>query len=115
MNEVYIEENKSILDAMRQLDKNGKKILFVHRDGKLLASLTDGDIRRWILKKGDLQLAVKCVANYHPKYLYEYQADLAMHTIKEQGIDAIPIIDENHMIRKSFSQVIYHKSTEHLI
>lgn len=100
MNEVYIEENKSILDAMRQLDKNGKKILFVHRDGKLLASLTDGDIRRWILKKGDLQLAVKCVANYHPKYLYECQADLAMHTIKEQGIDAIPIIDENHMIRK---------------
>ena len=40
------------------------------------------------------------MANYHPKYLYEYQADLAMHTIKEQGIDAIPIIDENHMIRK---------------
>ena len=54
MNDVYIEEDKSILDAIQRLDKSGKKILFVHRDRKLLASLTDGDIRRWILKKGDL-------------------------------------------------------------
>lgn len=99
MNEVYIGEDKSILDAMRQLDKSGKKILFVHRDGKLLASLTDGDIRRWILKKGDLQAALEYVANYQPKYLYEHQADLAMHAIKEQGIDAIPIIDKNGMIK----------------
>ena len=50
MNDVYIEEDKSILDAIQRLDKSGKKILFVHRDRKLLASLTDGDIRRWILK-----------------------------------------------------------------
>ncbi len=100
MNDVYIEEDKSILDAIQRLDKSGKKILFVHRDRKLLASLTDGDIRRWILKKGDLQMPVKCVANYQPKFLYEQEENLAMRMIREQEIDAVPIVDKEHLIKK---------------
>lgn len=100
MNDVYIEEDKSILDAMKQIDKSGKKTLFVHKNGILLAAIADGDIRRWILKNGDLQYPVKCVANYQPKYLYERQEGLAMRTMKEYGIDAIPIVDKEHMIKK---------------
>lgn len=41
-----IEENKTILEAMQQLDKSAKKVLFVHKNGTLLAAVTDGDIRR---------------------------------------------------------------------
>ena len=52
MDDIYIKEDKTILDAMKQLDKNAKKVLFVHENGRLLASVTDGDIRRWMLKKG---------------------------------------------------------------
>lgn len=100
MIDIYIEEDKSILDAMCQLDRSGKKILFVHKNGKLLASLTDGDIRRWILKKGDLQMSIKYAANYRPQFLYEQEEDLAVHTIKELGIDAVPIIDKEHLIKK---------------
>lgn len=99
-NDTYIEEDKSILDAMQQLDRSGRKILFVHRDGRLLASLTDGDIRRWILKKGDLQMSVKYAANYQPKFLYEQEEDLAARTIKDLGIDAVPIVDEECLIKK---------------
>lgn len=100
MNEVYIEEDKSILEAMQQLDKSARKILFVHREGKLLASLTDGDIRRWILKKGDLQMPIKYAANYAPKYLNEQQGEQAVRTMKEHGIDALPIVDNEHRIKR---------------
>ncbi len=100
MADIYIEEDKSILDAMCQLDRSGKKILFVHKDKKLLASLTDGDIRRWILKKGDLQMPVQCAANYQPRFLYEQEEDLAMRLIKELGIDAIPIVNNEYFIQK---------------
>ncbi len=100
MADIYIEENKSILDAMCQLDRSGKKILFVHKGKKLLASLTDGDIRRWILKKGDLQMPVQCAANYQPRFLYEQEEDLAMRIIKELGIDAIPIVNNEYFIQK---------------
>ena len=100
MIDIYIEEHKSILDAMCQLDRSGKKILFVHKDKKLLASLTDGDIRRGILKNGDLQMSVQCVANYQPRFLYEQEENLAMCTIKELGIDAIPIVNKEYFIQK---------------
>ena len=100
MNDIYIEEDKSVLDAINLLDQNARKILFVHQNHKLLATVTDGDIRRWILKKGDLQRSVKYVANYHPKFLCEEQEALAIRTMKEHGIDAIPIVDKNHVIKK---------------
>lgn len=110
INEMYIEEDRTILEAMQQLDKSAKKVLFVHNNGILLAAITDGDIRRWILKKGDLQTAVKYVANYQPKYLYEEQANLAVNIMQEFGIDAIPIVDKNHMIKDIiFLNVLKHE------
>lgn len=98
--ELYIEENKTILDAMQRLNTNIRKILFVHREGKLLATVTDGDIRRCILKNGVLQMSIKFAANYHPKYLYEEQSCKAKHVMGKYGIEAIPIIDKRHIIKK---------------
>ena len=100
MDEIYIGQEMSILDAMKQLDKSSKKILFVHENGKLLASVTDGDIRRWILKTGNLQAPVKYVANYNPRYLYEGQEECAMRTMKEYHIHAIPIVDDQHVLKR---------------
>lgn len=96
---VYIEKHKTILEAMEQLDKSAKKVLFVHENGKLLASLTDGDIRRWILNKGDVKLSVENAANYRPVFLYEDQESLAIQTMKKHQIEAIPIVDKNLIIK----------------
>lgn len=100
MKEVLIEENKTILEAMQQLDTSARKILFVNKEEKLVATLTDGDIRRWILKNGDLQMSIKYAANYAPIYLYEYQADQTLRIMKEQEIDALPIVDNEHRIKR---------------
>ncbi len=96
---IYIEEHNTILEAMQMIDKNARKILFVQDNGVLLATVTDGDIRRWILRGGNLQAEVKLVANYQPKSLQEEQAHLAVSIMKEYGIDAIPIVDEVHKIK----------------
>lgn len=100
MKDVLIEEDKNILDAMQQLDKSARKILFVHKEGRLAAALTDGDIRRWILKKGDLKISIQYAANYAPIFLYEEQADQATRVMKEYGIDALPILDNEHRIKR---------------
>ena len=65
----------------------------------LLATITDGDIRRWILKGGDLRAEVKRAANYNPKCLQEGQAHLASSIMKEYGIDVIPIVAKNYELR----------------
>ena len=48
-----ITNNKTIKDALNVIEKNGHKTcLVVDAEGKLFGSITDGDIRRKILKSG---------------------------------------------------------------
>jgi len=72
-----IDEEATMLNAMEQLDKVAKKVLFVIKGGRFVATVTDGDIRRWILKKGNLDAKVREIANYSPKFLYEEEKNRA--------------------------------------
>ena len=50
-------QNTKIIDAMNILDKNFKKIILViNKNKKLLGTITDGDIRRGILKSYNIYL-----------------------------------------------------------
>lgn len=88
------DENMEVLEAMECLDQAAEKILFLTRKGKLVASLTDGDIRRWILSKGDLKAEVKYVGNYHPKYLTESQRAGARSYMIKNNVEILPIVDD---------------------
>ena len=97
--EFLIDEEATMIEAMHQLDKVAKKVLFVIRDGLFVAAITDGDIRRWILKKGNLDAKVKDIANYNPKSLLEEDKAKAKDFMKKYSIEALPIIDkENNII-----------------
>lgn len=95
---MIINEEETVLGAMEHLDRVATKILFVAEKGRLLAALTDGDIRRWILQKRDLNASVKNAANYNPKYLVGANRQQALQYMREQCIDAIPIVDADGMI-----------------
>ena len=88
-----VTEEMTLVQAMEILDKSSKKIVFVVNDGVLLATMTDGDIRRWILSKGNLNALVKDVANYKPKFLYKKDKAKIKDIFSDDGIDAIPIVD----------------------
>ena len=90
----FIDENAKILDAMEHLGKLALKVLFIEHGGRLAASLTDGDIRRWILSGGELKESVKNIANYKPKYLVHATRETALAFLKEKSIEAVPIVDE---------------------
>ena len=61
--EKYIINSKeNVQQAMKKLDDSHRKILFVIKDDLLLlGSLTDGDIRRWILSGKGLDEPIKNV------------------------------------------------------
>ena len=90
-----IDEQKTMIEAMHQLDTIAKKVLFVLKDKKFVAAITDGDIRRWILKKGNLDAKVMEIANYNPKYIYQKDKNKAKEYMKKLSIEAIPIVDED--------------------
>ena len=93
-----IDENTSMIEAMEKLDLVAKKILFVTNNDKFVGAITDGDIRRWILKKGDLEAKIKEIANYSPKFLLLDEKNRAKEYMKALEIEAIPIIGDNHEI-----------------
>ncbi|MDW7671644.1 MAG: sugar phosphate nucleotidyltransferase [Bacillota bacterium] len=96
--EFLVDEDCTILEAMALLEKVAKKVLFVTQEGRFVAALTDGDIRRWILKKGNLEAQIKHVANYSPKYLKEGEECSAREYMKKNAIEAVPIMNHQHEI-----------------
>ena len=89
-----IDEEATMLEAMELLDRVAKKVLFVVRRGQFVAAITDGDIRRWILKKGNLDARVKEIANYNPKFVNEKDKLAAKEIMRELSIEALPVLNE---------------------
>ncbi len=98
LKDFLIDENATALEAMELLNKVSKKVLFVLRDSKFAAAITDGDIRRWILKKGDLNVSIKHIANYNPKYLMENDKEKAKEFMKKNAIEGLPVLNEERDI-----------------
>lgn len=97
----YINENMSVYDAAKVIDGNTKKTAFLVRDGILLGAISDGDLRRFLLNKGDVNISVKEIVNYNPVFLYEDSviSNYSKFMI-EHAITALPIVDEQKKIIK---------------
>ena len=54
-----LKRNQTIKSAIANLQKTSLKICFVCEKKKLLGTITDGDIRRFILKNKNLNLEVQ--------------------------------------------------------
>lgn len=95
LSEIIVTETITILEAMKCLDKNGTKVLFLQREDKLVAALTDGDIRRYILSGKELTAQVSEAANYQPKYLEVQNRRKATSFMRQHHIEAVPIVNES--------------------
>ncbi len=88
-----INEEMTVLGAMQRLDETGERILFLAPDGVLKGALTDGDIRKYILRGGSLEGLAADAANRHPFSLPVGQRGLARSYIEQHSIDALPLLD----------------------
>lgn len=86
----------SIMDAMSRLDKIDEKILYVvNADVELLGAITDGDIRRYILKNQSVTGDVTQVMFKQVRYLMKDSEESPTDFMKSQGLTSIPIVDKN--------------------
>lgn len=93
------DESMTIVDAMAKIDMNAKGILFIADPaGKLSGCITDGDIRRWIIKAGRLDAAVAEIMTRSPKYLFTEETAKAETVMRQESITALPVIDRNRCI-----------------
>jgi len=92
---ILIRPSISIKQALKKMDEAGKKILLiVDAKRKILGVVTDGDIRKWILKNRSLDQSVSLVMNSNPVILKEgFLKEEAKQIMLTQAIDCIPIVD----------------------
>ena len=101
MKNLTIRPQASIKEAMEALDRTAEKVLLVvDDDQKLIGALTDGDIRRYILKEQDLIGVIENAYNKNP--IFVFQEDFDPEKVKkiftENKIDLIPILDQNRKV-----------------
>lgn len=93
-----IPEEYTIVQAMGNLDIVRVKVLFVVREDKFCATLTDGDVRRAILRGVSLNAQVSEIANYNPLSFVAEDAASASVILKNRQISAAPIVDNEMKI-----------------
>ncbi len=97
-----IDMHATILQAMNQINLAHRGIVYICENGKLRGVLTDGDIRRFIIKGGNLDEAVDKVMNREPKVLYDDDREAANRLMKAAGINSIPVLDRDGIPVKIF-------------
>jgi len=86
----------SIIDAMQKIDKNARGIIFVlNDDGTLYGSLTDGDIRRGIIRTGNINISIDELININPVFIYEGEEEKLNHV----PYTVIPILTKEKFIK----------------
>lgn len=85
----------SILDAVAQMDAARRKLLLVVDDERrLLGAVTDGDIRRGLMRRLPMEAPVREVMNPDPVALTVGSSDLtALARLEERGVSLAPVVD----------------------
>jgi len=100
---VVISENSDITSALKKLNESATKVLLVIDNKIFKGTLTDGDIRRYILKTGKLEGVVNDVYYRNPVTLYKKDIEkIPLEEIKklfkEKKIELIPVLNQQKEI-----------------
>lgn len=102
---LLVEKDLTVKEALKKMDIGGEKILFVvDEDETLLGVVTDGDIRRHILRDGRLENSISSLYNSAPIRLESggYTSESAKKIMTEKKVEVLPITDRQNRIVGAF-------------
>ena len=102
---LFLKENDVVKKAMSIIDKTKAKLaLVLDKKDSLIGTVTDGDIRRAILRGEALQSPVENIMNKKFKYLEESisinKSNSFFKDLKKESIRAIPVINKEKKVVK---------------
>lgn len=96
---IIIESNKSIVEGLNKLNKLrniSRLILFVaDKNGSILGSVTDGDIRRSIAKNQDLEETMGNICNRDFIYIPQGEEHQSFEPYRKSDIKILPVLDKD--------------------
>ena len=98
LKDYIVNEDTSIIDTMKTINRGENAIAFVCDDMYLLAAVSDGDVRRYIINGGDLDKPIKTIANYHPISVLSENEIEYERMMRENSISALPVVNEKNIL-----------------
>lgn len=95
--EILVSPDTPVVKAIEIIDRGDLQIaLVVNEKGQLLGTVTDGDIRRAILRQLSLEHPVRDIMNAKPCFISREQSrDIALSLMKKRRVRQIPVVDDN--------------------
>ena len=101
-NKLLVHQGETLKMAMQQLDETSEKNLYVVDEScTLIGAISDGDIRRALLKGIGLEDVITVVMNKTPKFVYRTEprkSKKIRQMMLEYDIAALPILDADRKI-----------------
>lgn len=98
LQDLLITEQATVKEAIEQLERVRCKVVYVVKDKKLLASVSDGDVRRYILRAGDIECSISQIAYYSPRAFREYEREAWQELFQRTEMYSVPIVNLNEEI-----------------
>lgn len=99
MDDYKVKSTSSLYDALRLIEESGHRLCFVEDPShRIVGILSDGDIRRHLIKNGSLLDSCATAMNHDFIYLNQNHSDIELdHVIgqcSDQKVDLVPILNE---------------------
>jgi len=102
--QIYILQDDPIKKVVELLNESSVKVaLVVDKEDLLLGTVTDGDVRRGLLKGESLESSVKTIMEMNYKYLKpDATKEQALNKMNKEDLRQIPVIDQKGCVVKLF-------------
>jgi len=103
--ELFVSHNLTIEEALKKLEQNEHKILFlIKEDSTIVGSLSDGDIRRGLLQHKNITHQVEDICNKKPIVVSSRdEIEESYENLINENIFYIPLTDAKNKIKQVYS------------
>ena len=100
LDRVCLSIQATVKSAIESLNRNGQRIvLIVDEQKKLLGTVTDGDIRRSLLRNLTLDTPVAQIMNVHPSKAYDHWSrEQILFKLDQYGLLQLPIVNDMNQV-----------------
>jgi dTDP-glucose pyrophosphorylase len=91
----------SLLDGLKVIDAGGLQIALIVHDGRLVGVVTDGDVRRALVRGLGTDCAISEMMNRHPVFGTISEGPAAWRRkMRDRAIRHLPIVDEDRLLKR---------------
>lgn len=102
LDKFLVSPDMTVIQVMNIINENAKGIAFICDSDQLIGTVTDGDVRRYILGQGDLNENIMKIANCRAVWLGLEAEQKTAQVMAEKSISAVPILNHEKKIVKIY-------------